>query len=199
MKHFTQTLLISSLLMANVINSQAQTDTICAGAPGVNYSVTNNAGSLYAWVVVGGTITAGIGTNEVTVNWGAVPGLYSISVVETSSFGCVGDPVSLPVRVLSLPTAIISGTNMLCQGSSSSLAVALTGLGPWNLTYSDGTTSTTVNGISTNPYVFNTPSLSANKTYTVTAVSDGYCAGTTAGSAILTVNPKPITSAITRH
>ena len=35
------------------------------------YSITNQAGYTYSWTVTGGTITAGQGTNSITVDWGA--------------------------------------------------------------------------------------------------------------------------------
>lgn len=199
MKSLTKIFATAALLVSSFTYVGAQVDTVCSAAAPVTYSVTNNTGSLYAWVVVGGTVTAGVGTNQISVNWGSVPGLYSLSVVETNSFGCIGDPVSMPVRVLGLPTALVTGNNMICQGSTSNVVVALAGLGPWNITYSDGTASTTVNGINSTPYIFSTPALSGNKTYTVTSVSDGHCASTGTGSAVVTVNAKPVTSIITRH
>jgi hypothetical protein len=75
--------------------------------------------------------------------------------------------------------------------------VAFTGVGPWNFTYSDGTTSTSLSNISTNPYTVSTGNLIATKTYTVTAVSNKFgCTGTASGSAKIVVRPKPVTSAI---
>jgi hypothetical protein len=97
---------------------------------------------------------------------------------------------SATIVVNSRPTSVIGGTATICSGSSTDVSIALTGIGPWNLTYSDGSASTTVNTINTNPYKFSVLPTST-KTYTVTALSDTKCSALSAdmtGSATVTVN-----------
>jgi hypothetical protein len=65
------------------------------------------------------------------------------------------------------PTAVISGTNSICNGSTASLSIAFTGVGPWTGTLSDGTPFATSN----NPYSINV-SPSSTTTYTVASLSD---------------------------
>ena len=48
-------------------------DLVCKEEVSI-YSTTENAGSTYAWEVIGGAITAGEGTPEITVTWGNTPG-----------------------------------------------------------------------------------------------------------------------------
>lgn len=62
------------------------------------YSCTNNAGSTYAWTVSNGVIVSGQGTNSVNILWGA-EGVGSVSVIETTADGCVGDAVVYDVNV----------------------------------------------------------------------------------------------------
>jgi uncharacterized protein (TIGR02145 family) len=84
------------------------------------------------------------------------------------------------------PTAVISGTNSICNGSAASLSIAFTGVGPWSGTLSDGTPFTTSN----NPYSINV-SPSSNTTYTVASLSDqnGTAVGADlTGSAAVTVS-----------
>ncbi|WP_167856696.1 gliding motility-associated C-terminal domain-containing protein [Hymenobacter aquaticus] len=75
--------------------------SICPGPAGFGaqqYSVPNAPGATYAWTVVGGTILSGNGSSSITVSF--TPGAEdrTISVTQTSSFGCAGPLASLTVR-----------------------------------------------------------------------------------------------------
>ncbi len=70
-----------------------------------SYTVPNSVGSAYAWVVTGGIITMGQGTNTIQVDWSAVfPGNYTVEVLETDINGCVGNNVLCDVTVTPSPT-----------------------------------------------------------------------------------------------
>jgi large repetitive protein len=62
------------------------------------YSTPNVAGHTYNWVVVGGTIATGQGTNTITVNWTTV-GAGSVSVAETITASTCSAPATKPVTV----------------------------------------------------------------------------------------------------
>ena len=65
-----------------------------------DYWVDAGVPSQYDWVVQGGEIINGQGTETITVNWLGVPyGLYGVSVSVVSNAGCVGNSVSLNVDV----------------------------------------------------------------------------------------------------
>ncbi|MFN5704346.1 MAG: hypothetical protein ACK45U_00665 [bacterium] len=198
-------LLITIVIAAAFINeASAQTDTVCVNSSTVPYSVTSTAGSTYAWTISGGgTLSASTG-NAISVNWASTPGLYTLQVTETSASGCVGDPVSLNVRVLPLPTASIAGNTTMCfNDGAPTVTVSLTGEGPWTFTFSNGTTTNTVTNHNSSTYTFSAaPTIpaagtsAATTTYTLTSVNNRFCSGTTSGSAAVTVNPKPVTSGI---
>lgn len=92
---------------------------ICQGKSGV-YSVSNTAGSSYAWTVpAGATITGGQGSNSITVVWVSTGGV--VRVVETrSGSGCtVGAPVEYTVNVGGPSAGVISGPTSFCKVSAS--------------------------------------------------------------------------------
>ncbi|MFM7015973.1 MAG: T9SS type A sorting domain-containing protein [Bacteroidota bacterium] len=91
------------------------------------------------------------------------------------------------------PTATMSGSYSTCTGSSVSIPVTFTGTAPFALTYSNGTTTSSVTGITTSNYnLVVTPS--ASSTYTLTAMNDATCIGSASGSASVTViTPQTVT------
>lgn len=63
-------------------------DDICKSSTGVIFKVPNRDGSNYDWTVSGGTITAGTGTNEITVDMDGVDGIFEVTVKENMTCGC---------------------------------------------------------------------------------------------------------------
>ncbi|MCU0396482.1 MAG: gliding motility-associated C-terminal domain-containing protein [Cyclobacteriaceae bacterium] len=103
---------------------------------------------------------------------------------------------NLVVTISSAPTATLSGTNTICQGEATNLTFILTGVGPWNLVYTDGTNNFPVNNIASSPLIISvTPGTTT--TYSLVSISDTCApAGTVNGTAIITVQPlAPPTSA----
>ncbi len=101
------------------------------------------------------------------------------------------------LTVYARPTAVVSGTTAICRGSAATVTAALTGQGPWNVTYFDGTTTTPhtgVGGTGTSGTDSLNVSPTSTRTYTVTALSDAHGAaqaGDLTGSAVVTVNVPP--------
>lgn len=86
--------------------------TFCVGET-TNYSVTNNAGNTYNWVVNGGSILAGQGTNAVFVEWLTDPG--DIEVTETTPETCPGTNNINPVTINPIPIANDQTPPNLCS------------------------------------------------------------------------------------
>ncbi|MEQ8424249.1 MAG: PA14 domain-containing protein, partial [Cyclobacteriaceae bacterium] len=91
--------------------------------------------------------------------------------------------------VNAVATAVMSGDATVCTGQNTTLTVTLTGVGPWDIQYSDGGAPIAINGIATSPHTFNVlPVIST--TYSLVLVTDTQCgAGTVGGSATVTVSP----------
>ena len=115
--------------------SSASPDTVCAGDQAVPYWVTGTTGSTYAWTVNGtyGSITYGNGTDSINIDWGLTTGLVNsaITVTETDSNGCVGDPVALDVFISPVPVADAGSDNDTCGQTYILDAVASVGTGTW--------------------------------------------------------------------
>jgi hypothetical protein len=94
------------------------------------------------------------------------------------------------IQNITRPTVVLTGNNTINNGTSTNLSFSLTGPSPWSLTYSNGTTNTTVTGLTNSPYVV-TVSPTSNTTYTATAVSSS-CTGTASGSAAIQVNTQAV-------
>ncbi|MEI6900056.1 MAG: PKD domain-containing protein, partial [Bacteroidota bacterium] len=148
--------LLSVLIVTAVIRLNAQpcadTQPVIAGSQvvsnsqtGVIYSTANIPGHSYLWIVNGGTITSGAGTNQVTVTWGAV-GAGNISVQETNPLVPCSTTVNKFVSVQPLLISYFYYTNTSCYGDvvsfhDASVADAVFPIVSWEWTFGDGGTS----------------------------------------------------------
>jgi uncharacterized repeat protein (TIGR01451 family) len=160
-------------------------DAVCANSSSDLYS--GPAGlAAYRWTIGGSaTISGAANSQSVSVNAGA-SGSFTLTLTLTNASGCTAT-CSKTVANLALPTAVVSGSGTICPGNSTNIQAALTGAGPWTVTWSDGVTQSNVTASPATRSV----SPSASTTYTVTSVSDVNCAGTASGSAVVTVNTLP--------
>ncbi len=159
--------------------------TICQGSS-TPLSIAFTGTAPWNLTYTNGTIPTDIVTsvNPYTFN---VSDAGTYQVTSVSDAYCTGTSMTgqAIVAVNELPTSDISGSSTICQGTTTPLSIAFTGITPWNLTYTDGTTPTDII-TSANPYTFN---VSDAGTYQVTSVSDANCTGTSmTGQAIVAVD-----------
>ncbi|MBN4051613.1 hypothetical protein JYU16_02250, partial [bacterium AH-315-M05] len=165
---------------------------VCENDAGLGYSVINTIGSSYAWTVpAGASITAGAGTNAITVTFGSTSG--NVQVVETNSAGCIGSTVTLVVTVNPFPTtSAITGPVTVCEGSVGNIySVTETGGSSYVWTVPAGASITTNTGDS----ITVTFGSTSGNVEVVETDANG-CVGSTV-TLVVTVNPLPTTSAIT--
>jgi len=123
---------------------------------------------------------------------------YYISAVAGNDDG-TGDCVDLnhvnisvaigtPVVFHEEPEADLSGGEILCAGDSTLLSIDFTGIGPWTFTYAIDAVDQAPIVTALDPYTFY---VQQNGDYTLTAVSNALCTGTTSGNALVSVNPLP--------
>jgi hypothetical protein len=89
--------------------------------------------------------------------------------------------------------ATLSGTQTICSGYPGQALMQFSGAGPYSITYSDGSTNTTVTGI-TNRYYFINATPSASVSYTLTAFSGASGPGPFSGMASIQVIQPPTAS-----
>ena len=185
----------------------AQADTACVGSSGNVYDVVPTAGSTFSWSLKNslGTIVPIAGrTDSILITYGTVSGIDTLRLVETGPSGCKGDTMKLAVVILPSISAVISGTDSICVNNLSlnKLRITFTGISPWNATYTDGVTPVSITGITSNPYIFNSPLyLSAGiRTFSLlSAGASGSCPAVISGNGSITVFPKPVSSGISHY
>ena len=172
--------------LASITGSQS----ICQGSS-ATLSITLNGTAPWQF-------TYSQGTSTVNATALSSPYLFTVTPTSTGTWqltqvtdACGTGTVSgqAVVSVSSLPTAAISGTQTICSGGSGNISISLTGIQPWNLTYSDGTNLTNRSGITSSPLIIGV-SPSSQTTYSLTTVNDA-CAGVVSGQAIVSISPIP--------
>jgi Bacterial Ig domain len=93
------------------------------------------------------------------------------------------DTAVITFTVNPLARAALSGTNLTCN-INATVSVQLIGSQPWSITYTNGSTPTTITGITASPYTF-TVAPTTTTTYSLVSVSDVNGSGTVSGSAIV--------------
>ncbi|MBK8884181.1 MAG: hypothetical protein IPN67_18005 [Bacteroidales bacterium] len=183
--------------------SQTPTQTVTAGNE--PYLVTPTPGSGYTWTIIPGNSGTdweinGNG-NSISVDWN-LPGVYTLSVVETNASGCNGVPVSVIVTVFQTPDVNHPPDQTICNGSLTN-SVYFTGAVPgtvfnWtNDTPGIGLAASGSGNIESFSAV-NTGTVPVIATITVTPsyTNEGITYTGISQSFTITVNPQPVTSPI---
>src|ERR1043166_1653260 len=149
----------------------------------VTYQLYRNGGATAVGSPVSGTGSAISFGNQ------TVADTYTV-VATTNTTLCTAAMTGIAtVTVNARPTSTVSGGGTICNGDSSLIQAALTGTGPWSVTWSDGFS----HSVSASPDS-RTVSPGLTTIYTVTALSDANCAsqaGDRTGSATVTANARP--------
>jgi gliding motility-associated-like protein len=147
---------------------------VCAGSINNGY-ITESGMTGYVWTIsAGGTITAGAGTNSITVTWNTT-GSQTISVNYTDTFGCIApSPTIFNVQVNPLlPVSVSIGvsSNPICAGTSAIFTATpsnegVTPVYQWQVNGSN---------VGTNSPAFTTSTLANNDVVTVLMTSSLTC------------------------
>ncbi|MCB9236195.1 MAG: PKD domain-containing protein [Bacteroidia bacterium] len=161
--------------------------TVCTGSTVSFTDQSLGNPTSWAWTFPGGTPgTSALQNPTITYN---TPGTYAVTLVASNAIGNSTETKAGYITV-GPPTAVISGNANIVAGNGAFLHFDLTGTPPWNFSYTDGTTTFNVTGVTSSPhYIYVSPIIST--TYTLTAFSDANCTGTFSGTAQVNVAPQP--------
>lgn len=163
------------------------TSPVCEGG---TIDLTADGGTTYSWTGPAG-FTSTDQNPSIANATTAMTGLYEVTVIDGNS---CENTATTNVTVNARPTANITGTATICDGTSTDITITFTGLPPFDFSYFDGTTTTDVSNYGNLTYSFPVAP-SVTTTYTVTALSDanvcGAESGDLTGAAVITVNPRP--------
>jgi uncharacterized repeat protein (TIGR01451 family) len=153
------------------------------------YALHTNAGTSL------GAVFAWSQTPEFSFN-GQVMSLgltYFISAVAGNNDGnggvdlsdpCLSVAAGSPVLWESVPTAVLSGGSLICQGETTDLIFTLTGTAPWVISYQRDGGSPTIVTATSSPFVL---PVSESGLYLLLSATDANCGGTVSGSALVNV------------
>jgi trimeric autotransporter adhesin len=177
--------------------------TICSGQTATINLTSAVSGTVFNWTssASAGTVTghaAGTGNtiSQAISNSGIAQGTVTYTITPQAS-SCSSTPITATVNVNPLPNGSIAAVSPVCFGSQTTLTFTFSpGVGPYDITYTDGIGIFTANGISSGATVQHLPPTSV--TYSLMSITDvgtgcGRMSGFT-GSAAVAVNPLPSVS-----
>ena len=131
---------------------------------------------------------------SVQVNW-LKPGVYYYKVTVSDITGCsMNSKIGRMLVKEAKPTAtILSGDQNICDGETATIEIALTGRGPWDLTYSDEAGNLkTITGITDSNYLL-TVNPNVSTQYFITEVKDQNATNTEDSPPVwVIVSPRPV-------
>ena len=163
------------------------TNTVCQGSTGIVYT-TQPGMTGYTWTIsTGGTITAGAGTNSITVSWTG-SGTQWVKVNYANTFGCTAaSPVQYNVTVNKAPVPSLNGVFSLCAGTTITYS---TDAGMTNYIWTVSAGGTILSGAGTKQVYVSWITAGAN-TISVTYTVPSGCPVVSPTVKAVTVNPIP--------
>jgi hypothetical protein len=165
--------------------------TLCAGSAGNVY--TTQAGmTAYTWTLSpGGVITAGTGTNAITVLWNTA-GAQTVCVNYNNANGCsASTPVCHNVTVNALPVPTVTGPASVCVNSTGNVYTTQAAMTNYTWTVSAGGTIT-AGGTSASNTVTVTWNTTGAKTVCVNYTNASGCNAVAPVCYNVTVTPVPV-------
>ncbi|MBK7030149.1 MAG: hypothetical protein IPH45_13485, partial [Bacteroidales bacterium] len=162
--------------------------SVCASGTAVYTTEAGMTG--YTWnISAGGTITAGAGTNAITVTWNTA-GAQTVSVNYTNANSCTAPSATVyNVTVNALPVPTITGPSPVCASSTGNVYSTEAGMTGYTWTVSAGGTITAGAGTDAVTVTWNT---AGAQTVSVNYTNGNSCTAASATVKNVTVNAQPV-------
>lgn len=196
---------VQTIVTVNPVSNVVATpsiSTICSGAQSNVVLTSSVAGTTYSWTassgnpqVSGYSASSGSTIAQTLSNTGTVQGTVTYTI-SSSANSCPGTGGTATVNINPLPQGSISGTTTICNTGSTNLTFNfLAGTPPYDVIYSNGVTTFSLNDINSGHTVSVSPTSAT--TYTLVSIIDAAGNGCTrssgfSGSATISVNPLPV-------
>ena len=105
-----------------------------------------SSGTAYSWSIINGTISAGVGTDTINVQWPRKDTAHSISITVTDANGCSSETTK-DIFINIKPDSVITGPDTLCELTAAQYAASLGTAHSWNITSGTITGSNTMDSI----------------------------------------------------
>ncbi|MBK7172092.1 MAG: T9SS type A sorting domain-containing protein [Bacteroidales bacterium] len=162
--------------------------SVCASGTAIYTTEAGMTG--YTWnISAGGTITAGAGTNAITVTWNTA-GAQTVSVNYTNANSCTAPSATVyNVTVNALPVPTITGPSPVCASSTGNVYTTEAGMTGYTWTVSAGGTITAGAGTDAITVTWNT---AGAQTVSVNYTNGNSCTAASATVKNVTVNAQPV-------
>ncbi|MCC6410931.1 MAG: gliding motility-associated C-terminal domain-containing protein [Saprospiraceae bacterium] len=169
-------IVVQQPLLAPVLAGPA---TVCAGGGNYLFKIdTLYPNSTYNWSVPSGAVVSGAG-DSIYVNFNAsVSGQVCVQALNNCD---TLPPVCQNIQVSPVPTVDLTGDATICNGESVTLTFTMTGNGPFDIGWTDGSANFQLTDVVSGHTINLTPS--QNTTYSLTSFNDGTAPLTCAGTA----------------
>lgn len=169
-------IVVQQPLLASVLAGPA---TVCAGGGNYLFKIdTVYPGATYNWSVPAGAAVLGTG-DSIYVNFSAsVSGQVCVQALNNCD---TLTPVCQNVNVSPVPTVDLTGDATICNGETVTLTFTMTGNGPFDIGWTDGSTSFQLTDVVSGHTIPLTPS--QNTTYSLTSLNDATAPLTCPGTA----------------
>ncbi|NUM31101.1 MAG: hypothetical protein HUU47_02105, partial [Bacteroidetes bacterium] len=168
----SKTITVDATTVAGLVNGGA---TKCKGSNSgtLTYSGGNGAVVRWEYSINGGATWSQIGSTTSTYSYSNLTATTRYRVVVKNGSCLEAISADTVVTIREYPTATISGSNTVCQGTSATLSIVVSNTysNPWTITYLEGVTTKTTTGTGDGTFTITTSTLNGVTDVTLQSIA----------------------------